>query len=372
MTATSGKSEILKNRLVELARDLILIPSTRDRPDEIERCMEFVVNHAEAESVEVRRFAEEGSPSAVVLPAEIERPEVMLLAHIDVVARPEGTEYRSSVRDGRIYGPGSGDMKGELAILLALFRDFHERRPGVALGLAVTSDEEHGGNHGTRFLFEKAGFRCGVAILPDSGTIHEIAVEEKGILHIRLMAHGPSGHASRPWLVENPMERIIAAVARVQNHFANLRHGDDHWHPTCAVTQIRTENRVPNRIPSHAEAVLDIRFPPPYSGREIMDAVAQYSDGIEREIIVIAEPTHVAPDPLYLAATEEITGTAPRLIREHGGSDARYICQFGIPVIMTRPLVGNLHAENEWIDIASMEMLYRIYERYLEKKLVSE
>ncbi|HKA33289.1 MAG TPA: M20/M25/M40 family metallo-hydrolase, partial [Candidatus Binatia bacterium] len=87
------------------------------------------------------------------------------------------------------------------------------------------------------------------------------------------------------------------------------------------------------------------------------------------EIIVIAEPTNVVPDPLYLAATEEITGRAPTLIREHGGSDARYLAQFGIPVIMTRPLVGNLHAENEWIDIASMETLYRIYERYLDKKV---
>jgi succinyl-diaminopimelate desuccinylase len=369
MTATSGKSEILKNRLVELARDLILIPSTRDRPDEIERCMEFVVNHAESGAVEVRRFREEGSPSALVLPAGVERPEVMLLAHLDVVARPEGTEYRSSVRDGRVYGPGSGDMKGELAILLEIFRDFHERRPGVSLGLAVTSDEEHGGNHGTRFLFEKAGFRCGVAILPDSGTIHEIAVEEKGILHLRLAADGPSGHASRPWLVENPMERLIAAVARVQNHFANLQHDGDHWHPTCAVTQIHTENRVPNRIPSHAEAVLDIRFPPPYTGREVIAAAARHASGIDSEVLLVAEPTHVAPDPLYLAATEEVTGQAPRLIREHGGSDARYICQFGIPVIMTRPFVGNLHAENEWIDIASMETLYRIYERYLEKKL---
>jgi succinyl-diaminopimelate desuccinylase len=38
---------------------------------------------------------------------------------------------------------------------------------------------------------------------------------------------------------------------------------------------------------------------------------------------------------------------------------------------MSRPLVGNLHAGDEWIDIASMETLYRIYERYLESKLVT-
>jgi succinyl-diaminopimelate desuccinylase len=370
MTATSGKSEILRNRLVELTRDLILIPSTRERPEEIERCMEFVVNHVESPAaVTVRRFNDQGSPSAVILPVGIDRPEVMLLAHLDVVARPDGTDYRSVVRDGRIYGPGSGDMKGELAILLEIFREVHERNPGVSLGLAVTSDEEHGGNHGTRFLFEKAGFRCSVAVLPDSGTIHEIAVEEKGILHLKLSAHGPSGHASRPWLIDNPMDRLLAAVARIQNHFAALKGGDDHWHPTCVVTQVHTENRVPNRIPSYAEAVLDIRFPAPHRAAEISAAVQRLAEGIEFEIFHVVEPVRVEPDPLYLAVTEEITSQAPVLIREHGGSDARYICQFGIPVIMSRPFVGNLHAENEWIDIGSMETLYRIYERYLGKKL---
>jgi succinyl-diaminopimelate desuccinylase len=70
-----------------------------------------------------------------------------------------------------------------------------------------------------------------------------------------------------------------------------------------------------------------------------------------------------------LNVTEEITSKPVQLIREHGGSDARYIAQHGIPVIMTRPYVGSLHAYDEWIDIASMETLYRIYERYLERKL---
>jgi succinyl-diaminopimelate desuccinylase len=370
MTETRGRSEILRQRLVELTRDLILIPSTRDRPEEIERCLEFVVNHVELPgAVTVQRYREEGSPSVVILPGDVAVPEVMLLAHIDVVARPEGTEYRSTVSEGRIYGPGSGDMKGELAILLEIFRDFHSRRPGISLGLGVTSDEETGGAHGTRFLFEKAGVRCGVAIIPDSGTINDIAVEEKGILHVKLQAHGSSGHASRPWLVENPMERMITALNHVRDYFNTLRDGDEHWYPTFAVTTLHTENRVANRIPSSAEAVCDIRFPPPYTCERMIAAVKQITGDMNFEVLVAAEPTKVTPDPLFLAATEEITGRPVKLVREHGGSDARFICRYGIPVIMSRPFVGNLHAENEWVDIASMETLYRIYERYLEKKL---
>jgi succinyl-diaminopimelate desuccinylase len=371
MTETSATSETRRKRLIELTRDLILIPSTRDRPDEIDRCMEFVINHIELPGVvTVHRYREHGVPSTVFLPRNIAEPEVMLFAHLDVVSRSAGTEYRSSVREGKVYGPGSGDMKGELAILLEIFRDFHERYPGISLGLAVTADEETGGTYGTRFLFDKAGVRCGTAIIPDSGSLNEIAIEEKGILHLRLTASGSSGHASRPWLADNPLERMVIALNKIKDYFDTFTAGDEHWHPTCALTVLQTDNRVSNRIPSFAEALCDIRFPPPFTSREMVSAVEQFTeDKIGVDLIVCAEPTRVSPDPLFLAVTEEVTGRPVKLIREHGGSDARFICRYGIPVIMSRPFVGDLHAETEWIDIASMETLYQIYERYLERKL---
>jgi succinyl-diaminopimelate desuccinylase len=371
MTETRAKGEALRKRLIELTRDLTIIPSTRDRPEDIDRCMEFVINHVEQpEAVTVHRFREQGIPSTVILPHNTPVPEVMFLAHLDVVSRPDGTEYRSIVKDGRIYGPGSGDMKGQLAILLEIFRDFHERAPGISLGIAVTSDEESGGNHGMRFLFETAGIRCGVAIIPDSGSLNEIAVEEKGILHLKIKARGSSGHASRPWLADNPLERMIGALHQIRQYFEHLNNGDEHWHSTCAITVLQTENRVSNRIPSLTHAVCDIRFPPPFTSDEMVSAVKQFTDDrMDIEVLIRAEPIKVSPDPLFLAATEEITGRPVRLIREHGGSDARFICRYGIPVVMSRPLVGNLHAEDEWIDIASMETLYRIYERYLQAKL---
>jgi succinyl-diaminopimelate desuccinylase len=371
MTVTSGNDEAVRKRLIELARDLIIIPSTRDRPEDIDRCMEFVVNHVELpETVTVHRFREQGTPSTVILPHNVAVPEVLFVAHLDVVSRPEGTEYRSVLKDGRIYGPGSGDMKGQLAILLEIFREFHETSPGISLGIAVTSDEESGGNHGARFLFETAGIRCGVAILPDSGSLNEIAVEEKGILHLKLKAHGLSGHASRSWLADNPIERMLDTLHRIRSYFGTLQNGDEHWHPTCAVTIFQTENRVSNRIPSSTEAVCDIRFPPPFTSEEMIARVRQFvDDQIEMEALIQAEPLVVSPDPLFLAATEEITGKPVKLIREHGGSDARFISPYGIPVVMSRPLVGNLHAEDEWIEIASMESLYRIYRRYLKAKL---
>ena len=43
MPETSRSSEALSKRLIELTRDLVLIQSTRESPDEVARCMELVV-----------------------------------------------------------------------------------------------------------------------------------------------------------------------------------------------------------------------------------------------------------------------------------------------------------------------------------------
>ena len=77
MTATDPSlpaDEQLRKRLVELTRNLILIPSTADRPDEIDRCMEFVINHVEnAGAVTVHRYAKEMSPPVFCCPVRLPR-----------------------------------------------------------------------------------------------------------------------------------------------------------------------------------------------------------------------------------------------------------------------------------------------------------
>jgi len=363
-------SELIQ-RLVSLTRDLVLIPSTRDRPHDIVRALEFVVNHIEGTpGLDIDRYEEEGVPSLVIRPTGVDRPAVLLCAHIDVVPSVGGEEYRSQISDGRIIGPGAGDMKGELAILLDVFRALHEAYSGISLGLVVTSDEEQGGNHGMRFLFDTVGIRCGTAIIPDSGSLNELAVEEKGLLHLRIKTEGVAGHASRPWLADNPLDRLLEALQRLRAAFERLTDDGEHWYPTLAITMIRTPNQAANRIPELAEAICDIRFPSPFTSEEILAMIGtQLGKSMSAEQIIAAEPVKLTPDPLYLTVSEEITGQRVRLIREHGGSDARFLCKYGICVIMSRPLVGDLHSEREWIDIASMEQLHRIYHRYLELKL---
>jgi succinyl-diaminopimelate desuccinylase len=375
MTATKENvSGAPIDRLVSLTRDLILIPSFANRPQDIERCVEFVHNHLDTlVGIRIETLECDGHPSIVAVPENIDEPTILLCAHLDVIEHGEVSSYKSTIENGRIIGPGAGDMKGQLAILLEVFAHFCNRHPGVSLGIAITSDEESGGMAGVRYLFEDKKMRCGEVLLPDGGAPNSIVVEEKGILHLNAHAQGTASHAAYPWLGENPLEHLQHALRSIHEHFETLKRADDveHWYPTCSVTGMRTENSTTNRIPAWAEARLDIRFTPPISAEQMLESVRKVvNDTVTLSVVLAAEPSHLQPSTLFSEITEEVTHEPAELTRACGGSDARFICHYGIPVIVSRPRVGDLHAESEWIEIASMEAYYLILKRYIERRLL--
>lgn len=366
----NGSDSHLHERLIALTRDLVLIPGTEERPDDLRRAMDWLGNHLDTiPGLRVDRYESAGVPSLVAMPRDCREPDILMCGHLDVVHHADPGVYRSEVRDGRIVGPGSGDMKGTVAILLELLRAVQERLPGAPLALAVTGDEERGGEHGTRALFDEFGLDCALAIVPDGGSIDEIVVEEKGILHIELLSTGASCHSARPWLGRNALDQIVRSVDSLRLAFPPGR-DEGHWYATCALTRLVAPNRSFNRVPAHATATLDIRFPAPALSEEILERVrGSVVDGVEVKLVIAAEPSVLSPDPAFLRTAEAELGRPLLPLREHGGSDARFIARRGIPVIMTRPVCGNLHAPDEWIDIDSMLGFHRIYGRYLLERL---
>ncbi len=317
-----------------------------------------------------------GYESLVAMPSGVTIPDVLLCGHLDVVQHLVPGSYQSELRDQRIYGPGAGDMKGQLAIMIELLRLLHRDHEGISVGIAITSDEERGGQHGVRYLVDEVGLRCGVAIIPDGGSPCDVTEEEKGIIHLRLSSRGRSAHAARPWLGVNALDNLIESLQNLRQHFARFlpdhivaEDTGTHWFSTCTPSVLSTANDSPNRIPDAAEAIVDIRFVPPHtSGSILADIHKLLVKDVVAEPIIIAEPSHLAPDPLYLEISETVLGKPPRLIKASGGSDGRYFAHAGIPVILSRPLVGNLHGRDEWIDVDSMMDYYEICQKYILRK----
>jgi len=369
---TNPTDDLIKEQLISLTRDLMLVPTTASRPEEINRGFQFIKNHLETlKSIEITEYVENTHPSMVALPKGIVKPEILICAHLDVVDYPTPEAFQSKIEKGRIVGPGAGDMKGSLAIGLQIFRFFHSNHPGISLGLAITSDEETGGTFGMNFLVNKKNLRCGIALVPDGGSLNKVTTHEKGVIHAKVISKGQFSHASRPWEGDNALVRLVRNLQRLETIFDKFKLKDSRWHATCSPTMIGSTNDVINRIPDYAEAGLDIRFPQPFTSQEILEKIKDPSnESFDIEVLIKAEPSELKPDPLYLKVTAEVTGEKVEMVQDHGGSDARFFASKGIPAIVSRPLVGHLHSEEEWIDINSMYTLYRIYERYISKKLL--
>ena len=142
--------------------------------------------------------------------------------------------------------------------------------------------------------------------------------------------------------------------------------------PTCALTRVETPNVATNRIPAIAKADLDIRFPPPFDVDQILGVTRQIlGSHLESKVILCSEPVEFEPDTRFKTAIEKVTSGPVSFIREDGASDARFIHRYGIPVIISRPIVCELHSENEWIDVDSVGKFYTICKRYLERKLLA-
>ena len=118
------------------ASESLAMPSTADRPDDLHRALNFVLDFV-GPGFTVERFESGGKPSALVYRgAERPRFRVILNAHLDVVpALP--VQFRPRRGGDRLYARGAQDMKVSALVDGATEKRFAPPRPrgfGLDLG----------------------------------------------------------------------------------------------------------------------------------------------------------------------------------------------------------------------------------------------
>jgi acetylornithine deacetylase/succinyl-diaminopimelate desuccinylase-like protein len=163
-----------------------------------------------------------------------EKPSLLLLSHLDVVAANprEWTvdPFAGTVKDGYLYGRGAIDMKGMTAvevITLKLLKRNNVPLKGDVV-LAATADEERGGEEGAGFLLRnhREKIYCpyvineggGLAIPQRKTLVFPVQTAEKGILWFKIKARGVPGHGSMPNLADNAILRMNRVVKTLANY----------------------------------------------------------------------------------------------------------------------------------------------------------
>ena len=266
---------------------------------------------------------------------------VILSGHTDTVpwdgqawtVDPLGAE----VRDGRLYGRGSADMKGFIACAVAQAQAFLEADLPHAIHFAFSYDEEVGG----------FGVRLMVADLKEAGLAPEIclvgeptgmvpALAHKGVHRWRCCVKGKPAHSSLTPQAVNAIE----AAARVVSHIADradgwrrdgpFREGFDVPYTTAAVGVIQggiADNVVPEDCRFHYE----FRNLPGTDADAMQRLVTDYAAALEPAMKAVDPRTGIRFEPIASMPAFEALPDEPaaRLVARLTGSEQTTLVAFG-------------------------------------------
>jgi len=191
-------------------------------------------------------------------------PSVAIISHTDVVPAGEGWThhpFQPYEKDGKIYGRGALDNKGCLAASWAGIKALLKsglKFKGTIYFCAV-SDEEMGSDYGVEYIVEK-GFKPDYAIVPDSGSIDQAIIGEKGAAWFDLESYGKQSHGSTPELGINAIIKVSKLISDFEKFDFNLKYDPRFTAPTVNVGMISGGN-APNIVASRCRVTLDVRYP---------------------------------------------------------------------------------------------------------------
>ncbi len=240
----SGTWDRAHVELIELLQSLIRLRTVNPPGDEIlaARHLEKVLTDAGLRPDVIQPFPGRASIIARLRGDGSGGGPLLLLSHLDVVPAPADgwthDPFGGEIADGYVWGRGAVDMKGMVALEVAVVRQLAaEARaadrdpatdpiPGLTRDVifAATADEEAGGHHGAGWIVEhhpewlqadgalnEAG---GVSVELAGQRFYPIGVAERGYANYRITVRGVWGHGSMP-RPENAAVRAAEVVRRL-------------------------------------------------------------------------------------------------------------------------------------------------------------
>ncbi len=416
-----------KDKLVTLCRGLVRIPSfDRETRGEAESAY-LVGKHLEPFKISTEFFKSHSSIENLVatLKGAKDGRRLLFNGHIDVV--PPGRlddwsvePFGGDVKDGRVYGRGSVDMKGgvaAMAMALCVLKDLDLPLKGTVI-LNVVGDEERQGDLGTTWcidnIWEK--IRADVAIVGEptgTGALgRTLCIGEKGPVWVKVSTKGRKAHGSVPLMGENaitkmirfltallerelptvppPLERgvlvkQIAGVMGIDSAALELLLAkNDSLKPLQAVLEALTKTTlnvgtisggvVANVVPDHCEVELDFRILPGQSPQTITAFLNELASDLglandfEVKVLSAFEGTSVPDFENDLLATtlqttsRELAGRTIFFMATFA-TDGRLLRKAGIPsTVVYGPGNGALaHKADEYISIEEMVTATKVY-----------
>jgi acetylornithine deacetylase len=343
--------------LAALASDLVAEPSHADPT----ACGDRIASWLRAETT----AAVERDAAGNVVARAGSGPSLAFVGHHDVVPPDDPGQYEPTVREGRLHGRGSADMKGALAAALCAYRDALAGETGGELVFASFVGEEVGGE-GARHAVDD-GFAPDCAVVGEGSTgysapgVTDVAVAHRGRRGSTLLARGESAHASEAGAGENAIYRACEAVSVVRDLEAPtatvLGHAVD---GSLTVTEIEGGSAW-NVVPDRCTVTVDERTVPGERAPLERAAVEGVTWRVEQDW-----PPMACDDPAFAeyvtrAAAGAQPGSPAQVVKPHA-TDAGWLSAAGTTCVVCGPAErGEAHTATESVDLSVLARCARIY-----------
>lgn len=225
----------LGDELVALTQDLVRIPTVNPPGEAYQPCAEYVGERLRRSGYDVeyhRGLGERGDNDAYPRLNVLGRvagsrsgPTIHFNSHIDVVEVGKGwtvDPFAGVVKDGKVYGRGTCDMKGGMAASMIAVEAILAERIDFAGAFEVsgTVDEESGGFAGVGFLAKRGYFsrpRVDYVIIPEPLHKDCVCLGHRGVWWAEVETLGRIAHGSMPYLGISAIRSMTRFLEKIES-----------------------------------------------------------------------------------------------------------------------------------------------------------
>lgn len=311
-------------------------------------------------------------------------PGLVLSGHSDVVPVDgqdwSGDPFCLREHDGRLYGRGSCDMKGFIAVCMAMAASFKSANLPVPIHFAFSYDEEIG-CLGVRDLISELDKRAvrPLACVVGEPTMMRVVSAHKGMLDTCCTVHGQAGHSSLPDQGVNAVfvaSKLINRINEIGQEIKLNGPFDARFTPpytTLHVGKVQGGTAV-NIIPERCEFEYEIRNIPTQDPQQIAHQLERYAhETLLPEMLDVSEHSEIrwhteAVFPgLDTPAEQAVNNWMKRILDSEEplaavsyGTEAGLFSDIGIQTVVCGPgSIEQAHRANEYVEHSQIEACLR-------------
>ena len=314
-------------------------------------------------------------------------PGLVLSGHLDVVPADEpdweSDPFQVTERDGMLFGRGTADMKGFVALSINAFRRVAERAPEAPLMLLLTRDEEIGTIGAQHWAETWTGPRLPTDVIVGEPTSLQVVTMHKGFIQLAITFRGVSAHSGYPHLGRSAIEPAGVAI----NALTELRRTLDAERPAYSdhfpevpfaalnIGKIKGGSAT-NVVPDHCSIDVGIRLLPAMTGDAMMERVRAALQAALRDTPFTLEVFSDSP-PMWLEGDTDLSADLLRHLHQDHPTTASYATDAGWfqsvghrCVIFGPGAIGVAHKPNEFLPIDEFERAHDILETIIDRRVL--